>query len=166
MAPNYHSSSTAGIPVTQVTEYLISPAALPPTLPPAGSGPLLGPGQYSTTSPSPASSYTEHGPEVVGLTSMTPPPAYTESDPRVIVADSKTLPRAYDLPLPSSRSDHNSDEGGTSLCVRAPEEPSSLQVGAMSSAPMIRWIFILNTYADTEILPKSCTTVNPLFMAR
>lgn len=151
MAPYYHSIGTPVVPIGHTTEYVTSPIAIPPTLPPAENGPLPGSGQYPPSSLSPVPSFTEHDPEVVGPNSMTPPPAYTESNLRVIVGDSKTLPHAYDPPLSSlcNGLSPNPDEGGTSLYVGVPEEPSSLQVGVASSAPVLHWIFLINTYADT-----------------
>lgn len=144
MTPNYHSSST-GVPISHADEYVTSPAALPPTLPPAGSELFLGPGQYPTTGPSPAPPYTEHNLEVVGQNFMTPPPLYNESSVRVIVRDPKTLPHAYDPPIPSLRIglSPTPGEGGSPLHIGAPRESISLQVDITVLLSFL--IFILNT---------------------
>lgn len=130
MTPYYHSSSTAEIPIGHANEYVTSPAALCPTLPPVEGGPFRGAGQHPPTGPSPGLLYAEQDLQVVSQNSMTPPPSYTESSLRLIVGDSKTLPHAYDPLVLSLRNglSPKHDEGGTSLCVGAIEEPNPLQV--------------------------------------
>lgn len=144
MAPNYQSTSTAGV------ENLTPRATLPVTLPlSVGNGPSSGPGQHPLPSPAPAPPYIEHDSdldlEVVGHGSMTPPPSYAESILGLIIGDAKTLPCAYNSSLPSLRygPNPNKQDDHDSLHIGAPEAPSSLalQVGVTVPFCLIDGLF-------------------------
>lgn len=137
MARNYLPTNTSGVPNSHFNENVTSPATLPVTLPPAGNGPQPGPDQQPplthSPAPAPAPPYTEHSLEVVGCSSITTTAPYSNPILGLTIGNAKTPTCACNSPLPALCYCPNPDkqDSGSSLCVRASEEPSSLRVGVM-----------------------------------